>query len=52
MLRFDPSLACRAVPTPPLTTSPRADMGFFFKDEQEKLLVLSLLDSDGSGTIR
>jgi phosphatidylinositol-3,4,5-trisphosphate 3-phosphatase/dual-specificity protein phosphatase PTEN len=27
------------------------DMGFFFKDEQEKLLVLSLLDSDGSNTI-
>ena len=27
------------------------DMGFFFKDEQEKLLVLSLLDSDSSGTI-
>ena len=28
-----------------------ADMGFFFKDEQDKRLVLSLLDSDGSGTI-
>jgi Ca2+-binding EF-hand superfamily protein len=26
-------------------------MGFFFKDERDKRLVLSLLDSDGSGTI-
>jgi len=26
-------------------------MGFFFKDEQDKRLVLSLLDSDGSGSI-
>jgi Ca2+-binding EF-hand superfamily protein len=27
------------------------DMGFFFKDEQDKRLVMSLLDSDQSGTI-